>query len=149
VDFYCLPFIVLYKRVDKLGHKWKYCKTAVMDVIGIPCVSLGSSTVQLHDSLGDRRECACSEACFSNQNGDELEDCTTKEQYPVVHFYGQKDSNQRMFPAYSGKCLSYKAIYSRAKKFSQECSKVADHARPGRPVEVTTEAAVEQVEELS
>jgi hypothetical protein len=29
-------------------------KTAVMDVIGFLCVSLGSSTVQLHDSLGSR-----------------------------------------------------------------------------------------------
>jgi hypothetical protein len=29
-------------------------KTAVMDVIGFLCVSLGSNTVQLHDSLGSR-----------------------------------------------------------------------------------------------
>jgi hypothetical protein len=28
-----------------------------------------TSTVQLHDSLGSRRACACSEAGFSNQNG--------------------------------------------------------------------------------
>jgi hypothetical protein len=45
-------------------------KTAVMDVIGFLCVSLGSSTVQLHDSLGSRRACACSQAGFSSQNGD-------------------------------------------------------------------------------
>jgi hypothetical protein len=38
-------------------------KTAVMDV------SLGSSTVQLHDSLGSRHACSCSEAGFSSQNG--------------------------------------------------------------------------------
>jgi hypothetical protein len=31
-----------------------------MDVIGLLCVSLGSSTVQLHDSLGSRRTGACS-----------------------------------------------------------------------------------------
>jgi hypothetical protein len=33
-----------------------------MDVIGFLCVSLGSITVQLHDSLGKRHACACSEA---------------------------------------------------------------------------------------
>jgi hypothetical protein len=41
-----------------------------MDVIGFLRVSLGSSTVQLHDSLGSRRACACSESGFSSQNGD-------------------------------------------------------------------------------
>jgi hypothetical protein len=45
-------------------------KTAVMDVIVYLCVSLASSTIQLHDSLGSRRACACSEAGFSSQNGD-------------------------------------------------------------------------------
>jgi hypothetical protein len=42
-------------------------KTVVMDVIGFPCLSLGSSTAQLHDSLGSSRAGACSE---SNPNGD-------------------------------------------------------------------------------
>jgi hypothetical protein len=45
-------------------------KTAVMGVIGFLSVSLGSSTVQLHDSLGSRHTCTCSEAGFSSQNGD-------------------------------------------------------------------------------
>jgi hypothetical protein len=45
-------------------------KTAVMDVIGVLCVSLGSSTVQCHDNLGSRRAYACSEAGFGSQNGD-------------------------------------------------------------------------------
>jgi hypothetical protein len=44
-------------------------KTAVMDVIGFLCVSLGSSTVQLHGSLGSRRVCPCSEVGFSSQIG--------------------------------------------------------------------------------
>jgi hypothetical protein len=39
----------------------------VVDVIGFLCVSLGSSTVQLHDSLCSRRVCACSG--FSGRNG--------------------------------------------------------------------------------
>jgi hypothetical protein len=42
----------------------------VMDVIGFLCVSVGSSTVQLHDNLGSRRACTCSEAGFSSRNGD-------------------------------------------------------------------------------
>jgi hypothetical protein len=47
-------------------------KTVVVDVIGFLCVSLGSSTVQLHDSLGSRRVYACSEDGFSRQNGDRV-----------------------------------------------------------------------------
>jgi hypothetical protein len=44
--------------------------TAVMDVIDFLCVTLGSSTVQLHDSLSSRRAFACSEAGFNSQIGD-------------------------------------------------------------------------------
>jgi hypothetical protein len=58
-----------------------------MDVIGFLCVSLGSSTVQLHDSLRSRHACACSEAGFSSQYGDRS----------VVRFCEQKDSMQRIF----------------------------------------------------
>jgi hypothetical protein len=43
------------------------CK--IMDLIGFLCVSLGSSIVQLHDSLRTRRSCAYSEAGISSQNG--------------------------------------------------------------------------------
>jgi hypothetical protein len=43
-----------------------------MDVIGFLYVSLGSSIVQLNDSVGSRRACACSEAGFSNQNADRV-----------------------------------------------------------------------------
>jgi hypothetical protein len=42
-------------------------KTVVLDLKG---ASLDSSTVQLHDSLGSRSSCACSEAGFSSENGD-------------------------------------------------------------------------------
>jgi hypothetical protein len=41
-------------------------KTAVIDVIGFLWLSLGSSTVQLHDNLGSK----CAELGFSSQNGD-------------------------------------------------------------------------------
>jgi hypothetical protein len=45
-------------------------KTALMDVMSFLCVLLDSSTVQLHDSLGGRRACTCSEAGFNSQNSD-------------------------------------------------------------------------------
>jgi hypothetical protein len=45
-------------------------KTDVKDVIGFLCLSVGSSTVQLHDSLRSGRTYTCSEVGFSSQNGD-------------------------------------------------------------------------------
>jgi fructose/tagatose bisphosphate aldolase len=53
-----------------------------------------------------------------------------------------------MFRVYGRKCLSHKAIHSWSDKFSQGHSEVADAARLGRPVEIATEATVQQVEEL-
>jgi hypothetical protein len=44
--------------------------------------------------------------------------------------------------------LSRKAVYREIEKFSQGRSKVADDARPGRPVEIATEATVQRVEKL-
>jgi hypothetical protein len=41
-----------------------------MDVMNFLYVLLRSNKVQLHDNLGNRRACACSEAGFSCQNGD-------------------------------------------------------------------------------
>jgi hypothetical protein len=58
----------IFTRVRKLITNRS--KTAVMDVIGFIFVSLGSSTVQLHDSLGSRRACACSGAGFHSQIDD-------------------------------------------------------------------------------
>jgi hypothetical protein len=58
------------KRVSK--YVTNGSKTAVMDVIGFLCVSLGSSTVQNHESLGSRRACAGSEDDFCSQNGDRV-----------------------------------------------------------------------------
>jgi hypothetical protein len=59
-----------------------------MDVKGFLCVSLGSSTVQLHYSL--RCTWACSEADFSSQSGDRAWGCTTEEQRSVVRFVGKR-----------------------------------------------------------
>jgi transposase len=59
-----------------------------------------------------------------------------------------EDINKEMFPVYGGKCLSRKAVHNWVKKFSEGHSKVADDARPHRPVEIATEATVGRVEEL-
>jgi transposase len=59
-----------------------------------------------------------------------------------------KDIHIEIFPVYCGKCLSLKVIHNLVEKFSQRNSKVADDARPGRPVEVASEAAAQRLEEL-
>jgi hypothetical protein len=46
-----------------------------------------------------------------------LEECTTKEQLPVVRFLwakglNAKDIHKAMFPFYDGKCLSRKAVHN-------------------------------------
>jgi hypothetical protein len=51
-----------------------------MDVMGFLCVSLGGSTVQLHDSPGSRHTWACLVVKMLTM----LEKCTTKEQGSVV-----------------------------------------------------------------
>jgi transposase len=59
-----------------------------------------------------------------------------------------KDIHKEMFPVYCGKRLSLKAIHNWVEKFSKGRSKVADDARPRRPVEIATEAIVQRVEVL-
>jgi transposase len=59
-----------------------------------------------------------------------------------------KHSHIEIFTVYGEKCLSRKAFHNWVEKFSQERSKVADDARPGRPVEIATEATVQQVKEM-
>jgi hypothetical protein len=53
-------------------------------IIGFLSVSLGSSKLQLHDSLCSRHACSCSEAGFSGQDGDRVDGCTTEDQLSVV-----------------------------------------------------------------
>jgi hypothetical protein len=79
--------------------------------------------------------------------------CTAEEQRSVVRFLWAKgpkaqDIHKEMFPVYSGKCLSRKAVHNWVEKFSQGRSKGADDVRPSRPVEIATEATVQRVEEL-
>jgi hypothetical protein len=59
-----------------------------------------------------------------------------------------KDILKEIFPVYSEKCLSRKAVHNWDENFSQGRSKEADDAGPGRPVEIATEATVQWVEEL-
>jgi hypothetical protein len=66
-----------------------------MDVIGFLCVSLGSSTGQLHESLGSRRVCARSEVGFSSQNADRARECTTEEEGSTVRFLWAKGLNAK------------------------------------------------------
>jgi hypothetical protein len=68
-----------------------------MDVIGFLCVSLGSSTVQLHDSLGSRHACTCSEASFSSQNCDRAWGEYYRRAEFCCAFFMQQDSTQRIF----------------------------------------------------
>jgi hypothetical protein len=102
-----------------------------MDVIRFPCLSLGSSTVQLHVSLGSRSPCTYSEAGFSSQ----------------------KDSMQRIF---TKKCFLFMVgSVCRVKRFTtgsrnslKDIRKLQMISQPGRSVEIVTEATVQQVEEL-
>jgi hypothetical protein len=54
-----------------------------------------------------------------------------------------------MFSVYNGEFLSLKAVHNWVEKSCQGLSKAADDARPGRPVEIVTEATMQCVEELS
>jgi hypothetical protein len=80
-----------------------------------------------------------------------LEEYTTEEQHSVVRFlcpegHNAKDIHKEMFLVYCGKCLSCKAIHICVDKSSQGCSRAADNAIPGRPVEIATEVTVQWVE---
>jgi hypothetical protein len=73
-------------------------KTAVMEVIGFLCASLGSSTVQLHDSLGSRHALPCSEVDFSSQNGNCASGVYYRRVISVVRFLWAKALNAKDIP---------------------------------------------------
>jgi hypothetical protein len=58
--------------VEQLIISCKSVNRSQMEVISFLCVSLGSSTVQLHESQGSRHACACSGTGLSSQNGDRV-----------------------------------------------------------------------------
>jgi hypothetical protein len=123
-------------RVSK--HITNGSKTAVIDVIGFLCVSLGSSTVQLHDSIRSRRTCLCLEAGFSSQNGDRAWGVYYWTAAFCCAFFceekglNSKDIHKEMFPIYGGKCLSRKAVHNwvanvslTTKRLKRRCEEVA------------------------
>jgi hypothetical protein len=104
-----------------------------MDVIVFLCLSLGSTTVKPHDSLGSRSACACSEASFGSQNGDRAWWLYYRIAALCCTFFlrgakglSAKDNHKEMFPVQNGKCWSHKAFSNWVEKFSQGRSKVAD-----------------------
>jgi hypothetical protein len=68
-----------------------------MDVIGFLCVSLGSSTVQLHDSLVTDAHAHIQRLLSVVKMATVLEVYTTEEHHYVVHILWAKDSMQRIF----------------------------------------------------
>jgi hypothetical protein len=92
-----------------------------MDVIGFLYVTLGSSTVQLHDSVGSRRACACSEAGISSQNGNRILEVYYRRAafcyaFLCAKVLNAKDIHKGMFSVYGGKCLSRKAVHNWGRK---------------------------------
>jgi hypothetical protein len=136
---------VLWGRVSKQATNAS--KTAVMDVI---CsVSVDSSTVQLHDSLGSRRACACSEAGFSSQNYDRAWVMYYRRTSFCCAFLRSKgltakDIHKEMFPVYGGKCLSRKAVHnwvanvSLMKRWKRRCGSGWDNRQKSFVLRVST-----------
>jgi hypothetical protein len=94
-----------------------------MDVICFLCVSLGSTTVQLHDRLDTRRACECSKAGFSSQNGNHARGMYYRRaEFCCPFLWGKgltaKDINTEVFLVYGGKCLSRKAVHNRVTNVS-------------------------------
>jgi hypothetical protein len=103
-------------------------KTAVMEVIGFLCVPLGSSTIQLHKSLGSRRAYNVQKLVSVVKMATVLQQCSTEEQRSVMSFLWAKglngtDIHKEMFPVYSGKCLSPKEVHNWVEKLSQNFRK--------------------------
>jgi hypothetical protein len=87
-----------------------------MNAVSFLCVSVGSSTIHLHDILGWRRACACSEAGLSSQIGDGvLRVYYQRETFCYTFLWvkglSAKPIHKKMF-VYSGKCLSRKAVHN-------------------------------------
>jgi hypothetical protein len=53
-----------------------------------------------------------------------------------------------MFPVYGGNYLSRKAVHNWVENLSQGRSKIANDARPVRPVDITTETDMQRVKEF-
>jgi hypothetical protein len=89
----------------------------------------------IHVSLGSRSACTCSEVGFSSQNGDRV--CCVNYRRATFCFAFilwprgliVKDIHKEIFPVYSRKCLSPKAVHNWVEEFSRDRAKVADDAQ--------------------
>jgi hypothetical protein len=118
-------------------------KTAVMDVIVFLCVSPGSSTIQLHDSLGSN---AHVQRLVSAVKIATLFGGVLPKSNVLLFFFscGQMDSIQKVFIKKCflftvGSVCSTKGFTTRSGKFSRGRSKVADDARLDAEVAETTD----------
>jgi hypothetical protein len=83
-------------------------------------VSLGSSTIQFHHSIGSRCACACWEAGFSSQSGDRACVYYRRAAFCCAFFWTKglmaKVIYKEMIFIYGGKCLSHKAVHNWVEK---------------------------------
>jgi len=82
-----------------------------------------------------------------------LNTCTTIEQHGVVRFLwakgmAAKDIHKEMLPMYGEHCLSHQAVHNRVQKFSEGRTSIEDEHRVGQPVEITTPATLQRVEDI-
>jgi hypothetical protein len=91
-----------------------------MDVTRFLCVSLGSSTVQFHDSIGSLRACECSEAGFSSRNGGRSWGVCYRRAASVVRFLWEKGLSAKDIhndvSCLRWECLSRKAVHKWVEK---------------------------------
>jgi hypothetical protein len=119
----------------------------VMDVIGL-YASLGSSRVQLHNSLDSTRHAHVQKLVSVVKMATVLKVCTTEDHRSVVRFFfvakglEAKDIHKEMFLFMMGSVYRVKRFTTGSRNSLKECLKVADDARPGRSVETATEAPV-------
>jgi hypothetical protein len=81
-----------------------------MDVTVLLFLLLGSSTVQLHGSLGSRQACECSEAGSSSKNGDGLEGYTTEEWRSLLRFLMGKGTQCKEYSLRNVSCLRWEVF---------------------------------------
>jgi transposase len=82
-----------------------------------------------------------------------LNTCTTIEQRGVVRFLwakgmAAKDIHKEMLPMYGEHCLSRQAVHNWVQKFSEGRTSTEDENQVGRPVEITTPATLQCVEDI-
>jgi hypothetical protein len=81
-----------------------------MDVIGFLCVSLGSSTVQLHDSLGRKALAYIQKLVSVVKMAAVLEEYMTEEQRSDVRFFVSKRIQYKGYPQRYVSCLQWEAF---------------------------------------